>query len=131
MSRILAVDPGEARLGLALSDSTRTVARPLEVLQHRSRERDAQAIVAVAEREGAAIIVVGIAYDDRQELGPQARRGMRLADALRQAGATDVRTWDESGSTQAALAIGGDERQADARAAAFILQGYLDALKEA
>lgn len=130
VSRILAVDPGEARLGLALSDPTRTVARPLEVLAHRSREGDAQAIVAIAEREGATTIVVGIAYDDRQELGPQARRGMRLAEALRQAGAPDVKTWDESGSTQAALATGEDDRQADARAAAFILQGFLDALQE-
>lgn len=125
--RVLAVDPGEARLGLALSDPTGVVARPIRVLQHESRSADAERIVAIAREEGAEAIVVGVAYDDEGLPGPQARRSLRLIEAIRRAGAPSVVAWDESGSTQAALAVGPDDAMADARAAAFILQGYLDA----
>lgn len=127
MSRILAVDPGAARLGLAVSDPTGTVARPLRVLKHESRTRDAERIVAMARELGAEAIVVGVAYDESGREGPQARRSLRLVEAIRQAGAPVVETWDESGSTQSALELGPDDAMADARAAAIILQGYLDA----
>lgn len=130
MSRFLAVDPGEARLGLAVSDPTGAIARPLKVLRHESRARDAERIVAIAHEEGAEAIVVGVAYDDSGHEGPQARRALRLIEALRHAGAAAVEAWDESGSTQAALAIGNDA-MTDARAAAFILQGFLDARPQA
>ena len=126
-SRVLSVDPGEARLGLAVSDPSRTIARPLKVLRHVSRTKDAQAIVEIARQEGAEAIVVGVAYDSRGEVGPQARRAQRLAAAIRAAGFPRVDTWDESGSTEAALALRGADEMLDARAAAVILQSYLDA----
>jgi putative Holliday junction resolvase len=126
-TRVLAVDPGEARLGLAVSDPSQTIARPLKVIRHISRAKDAQAIVDIARREGAEAIVVGIAYDSRGEVGPQARRAQRLAAALRETGFPRVETWDESGSTEEALAFRGADEMIDARAAAVILQSYLDA----
>ncbi len=128
-TRVLSVDPGEARLGLAVSDPSRTIARPLSVLHHVSRGRDAQTIVEIAAHEGADTIVVGVAYDSLGEIGPQARRAQRLAAAIRQAGFARVETWDETGSTEEALQVRPADDMTDARAAAIILQGYLDASK--
>jgi putative Holliday junction resolvase len=129
MSRVLAVDPGEVRLGLAVSDPTRTIARPLRVMQHTSRLDDARRIVECAHQEQVETIVVGVAYNNEGLAGRSARRGQRLAEALRQAGFSLVETWDESGSTMAAEAIHQPDDLTDARAAAVILQSYLDAHK--
>jgi putative Holliday junction resolvase len=126
-SPILAVDPGEARLGLAVSDPTQTIARPFEVLRHVSRAADVRAILERAGRHGIGLIVVGLALDSEGEVGPQARRALRLIEALRQATTLPVETWDESGSTAAARRGSRDDPLLDARAAAVILQEYLDA----
>jgi putative Holliday junction resolvase len=124
---VLSVDPGEVRIGLAISDPTRTIARPLEVMRHSSRAADALAILDRAARHGAGAIVIGVALNSVGEVGPQARRGLRLAEAIRQQTSLPVETWDESGSTQAARRGGRDDPMLDARAAAVILQEYLNA----
>jgi putative Holliday junction resolvase len=129
MPRIFAVDPGEARIGLAVSDLTGTIARPLDVLRHQSRAADVTAIVGYAKREQADRIVVGLALDQEGNVGPQARRALRLIEALRAASPIPVDPWDESGSTQAAGASRRRGEPDDARAAAAILQDYLDAQK--
>jgi putative Holliday junction resolvase len=124
---VLAVDPGEARIGLAISDATQTIARPLEVLRHTSRAADAESILERAVRHGAGAIVIGLALDSEGEVGPQARRAVRLAGALRERTSLPVETWDESNSTQSARRNKHDDPLLDARAAAVILQEYLDA----
>ncbi len=126
-SPVLSVDPGEVRIGLAISDPTRTIARPLEVMRHTSRAADALAILERAARHGAGAIVIGVALNAEGEVGPQARRGLRLAEAIRQHTSLPVETWDESGSTQAARRGGRDDPMLDARAAAVILQEFLNA----
>jgi putative Holliday junction resolvase len=126
-SPVLSVDPGEVRIGLAISDPTRTIARPLEVMRHTSRAADVLGILDRVARQGAGAIVVGVAMNSEGEVGPQARRGLRLAEALRQRTSVPVETWDESGSTQAARRGGRDDPMLDARAAAVILQEYLNA----
>ena len=126
-SPVLSVDPGEVRIGLAISDPTRTIARPLEVIRHFSRAADALAILDRAARHGAGAIVIGLALNSEGEVGPQARRGLRLAEAIRQQTSLPVETWDESGSTQAARRGGRDDPMLDARAAAVILQEFLNA----
>jgi putative Holliday junction resolvase len=126
MTRVLAVDPGVARLGLAVSDPSGTIARPLEVLRHTSRREDANRILEIARREGAALIVVGVAYDSDGRVGPAARRGVRLAEELQGAGFFRVETTDESDSTRIALEAHPRDKMTDARAAAVILQAYLD-----
>jgi putative Holliday junction resolvase len=131
MPRVLAVDPGEARVGLAVSDITGTIARPLHILRHRSRSADVVAIIGYAQETGAARIIVGIALDQEGNAGPQARRAMRLIEALRAASSVPVEPWDESGSTRAAGASRARGEPDDARAAAVILQDYLDAQKPA
>jgi putative Holliday junction resolvase len=127
VSRILAVDPGDARIGLAISDPSKTIARPLETLKHISRQRDAERIHEKAIEFEVTSIVVGVAYDQHGGLGPQARKSMRLIEALKKASSIPIIAWDESGSTQAAMRGYDTDSILDAHAAAVILQDYLDA----
>ncbi|MGH2627028.1 MAG: RuvX/YqgF family protein, partial [Anaerolineales bacterium] len=76
---------------------------------------------------GATLLLVGLPLDEEGETGPQARKAMRLADALRMQTSISVEMWDESGSTQAAAGLRHGKAEIDARAAALILQDYLDA----
>lgn len=136
--RILAVDPGEKRLGVALSDPTGTLARPLTVIKHGSRAVDAAQIAALAADNGAERIIIGTALDDDGQPTPQSRHAERLAEAVCQQTRLPVELWDESGSTQAAREtrfLQGVSRRRrsghlDDVAAAVILQSYLDAHSE-
>jgi putative Holliday junction resolvase len=133
--RILAVDPGEKHIGLALSDPTGTIANPLSVVHHQSRAIDAAVIAQIAAEHGAAFIVVGQALDADNLPTPQSRRAARLAAAIRSQTNLPVELWDESGSTQSArqarLAMGASRRKRqghlDELAATVVLQTYLDA----
>jgi putative holliday junction resolvase len=136
--RVLAVDPGEKRLGIALSDPTGTIANPLTVLKHTARSADAAAIVQLAGEHQAALIVIGQNLDVEGEPTPQSRLANRLAEAIRGKTSVPVVMWDESGSTQAAraarIAMGVSRKKRrghmDDLAAAVILQSYLDARSE-
>jgi len=126
MTKILAVDPGDVRIGLAISDPSGTIARPLLVFRHRSRKKDVERILQEAEAQGAEIILIGLALDLDGQEGPQARKALRMVRALREITAKAIVTWDESGSSQRARYIGKRDNMIDARAAAVILQEYLD-----
>jgi len=133
--KILAVDPGEKRIGLALSDPTGTIANPLTVLKHASRTVDAATISQLALDNQAQLIVVGQALDDENLPTPQGRSASRLADAIRLQTDLPVELWDESDSTQAAQEARRMMRTTrrkrrghlDDLAATYILQTYLDA----
>lgn len=133
--RILAVDPGEKRLGAAISDPTGTIANPLTVIKHVSRPIDAATIAQLAAEQQAGLIIVGHALDIDGTASPQGRRAERLAEAIRAQTDLQVELWDESGSTQAAQAarraMGVSRRKRsghlDDLAATYILQTYLDA----
>ena len=125
--RVLAVDPGDARIGLAISDPMGVIAQPLETLLHQSRQLDARSIVEQAQSLEAVCIVVGVAYDQDGRIGPQARKSLRLMEAVMALTDLPVIAWDESGSTQTAQGSPGKNADLDARAAAAILQEYLDA----
>jgi putative Holliday junction resolvase len=128
VGRVLAVDPGDVRIGLAVSDPTRTIASPLKIIGHISRADDARAIANEALAQGADLILVGLALNQDGQPGPQARKALRFVAALRQATTIAVETWDETGSTQRAIDLGGREKgPVDDRAAAVLLQEYLNA----
>jgi putative Holliday junction resolvase len=130
MTRILAVDPGDKRIGLALSDPSGMIARPLAVIEHVSRQADAEGILKYAVENDAEMILVGIALDASGHIGHQARKELRLVDVLSTITKLEVETWDETDSTQTALQLTGKrDEMTDARAAAVILQEYLDAQK--
>lgn len=133
--KIMAVDPGDARIGLAISDESGTLARPLTTLKHISRTENAARIARLAEEQHCLLIVVGTALDSEGNIGPRARASLKLVDALRSVSSISVATWDESGSSQQAdqlaaeLGANRKKRSApkDALAAALILQDFLDA----
>lgn len=134
--RIMAVDPGEKNIGLAVSDPQGRLARPLTVLKHVSRSQDAVEIARLAEEHDIVEIIVGQALDEDGQPTFEGRRSARLAAAIRQEVSIPVRLWDESGSTQAAqqiqrqLGVSRSKRggHLDQHAAAVILQDYLDSL---
>lgn len=133
--RILAVDPGARRIGLAISDPSGTIANPVGIIEHVGRRQDAAAIVAKAEELGADLIVVGQSLDDEGQPTLEGRRAARLAAALRSLTALPVVLWDEAFTTQdaraARRAMGARRRQRaghlDDLAATVLLQSYLDA----
>jgi len=133
--RVLAVDPGEKRLGIALSDPTATIVNPLTVIEHIARAIDAATIAQIAQDHRVHLIVIGQALDTDNQPTLQSRRAARLASAIRHQTDTPVVLWDESGSTQAArsarMAMRTSRRRRqghlDDLAATVILQTYLDA----
>jgi len=126
MPRIMAIDPGEARIGVALTDPTGSIAKPLTILAHISRAADAAAIRELADQQQVALILVGLPLDSEGRVGPQARRSLRLVEALRSICAVPIETWDESGTTRLALQSGKRGEPSDARAAAHLLQDFVD-----
>ena len=134
-NRLLAVDPGERKIGLALSDPTGTIGRLLTVLQHISRLVDAAAIAAIASEQEVAMIIVGQALDSDGRAGPAARKAARMSDAIRTQTKIPVTLWDESGTTVTAretlveMGVPRSRRRGhqDALAAALILKSYIDA----
>jgi putative Holliday junction resolvase len=142
--RILAVDPGEKRLGIALSDPTGTIANPMTVVHHISRIVDAAAIADLARSHQVDLILIGQALGADGEPTPQSRRAVRLAEMVRSQINLPVELWDESGSTAAArsarVTLGikaGKNRMRrkylahlDDIAATVILQSYLDTISK-
>lgn len=133
--RILAIDHGEKRIGLALSDETATIASPLKVIEHVSRAIDAAQVADLAMQNNAALIVVGQSFDEDGNPNPAGRRAGRFADELKNQTNIPVEFWDESFSTQDAratriqLGVSRKKRAGhhDALAAVVILQSYLEA----
>lgn len=138
--RVLGVDYGERRIGLAVSDASGMLARPLRVLEPRGSLRDRAAAVAAevagtaAEPDGLALVVVGVPRALNGAPHAQTARTIAFADALRAVSAVPVGLQDErltSLEAEARLAV--RERdwrkrklRLDAAAAAVILQDYLD-----
>lgn len=133
--RILAIDPGEKNIGLAISDPTATIANPLTVLRHISRVIDAATIANIAAENDVERIVVGQALDIEGKPSFEGRRAARLAAAIRTQTTIPVELWDESNSTQSAhqarKAAGARQSKRrghlDDLAATVILQSYLEA----
>jgi putative pre-16S rRNA nuclease len=116
--KVLALDYGSARTGVAVSDPTGTVARPLRTLE-RATPADIRSLV---EEEGAERVVVGLPLTLRGEHGAQAAETQRFVEALRAAVNVPVETFDERFTTVLAGPGAGD----DARAAAHLLSSYLE-----
>ena len=135
--RILAVDHGEKRIGLALSDPTATIASPFKVIEHASRVMDAAQVANLAAENEVALIVIGQSYDEEGNPNLAGRRAAKFAEALKEQTQIPIVLWDESFSTQDARAtriemgVSRKERSGhmDELAAVMILKSYLDANK--
>lgn len=125
--KVLALDYGSARTGVAVSDATGTLARPVEVVARAgSRTGLARVAALVAEHE-AELVVVGLPLTLRGEHGAQAKETEAFVDALRSAVSVPVETYDERFTTAlAAQTSPGSRAGEDARAAAHLLAGYLE-----
>ena len=132
--RILAIDPGRVRIGLAISDPSGMLASGLDTLISKGRRQDLEALVALVREREVAEIVVGCPRNMDGSSGNMTEFAERLAAELGEATGLPVRLWDERlSSAQAERAlIQGDVRREDRRekrdrvAAILILQGYLD-----
>ena len=134
MSRILAVDHGTQRIGLALSDPARRLARPLTVLAHVQRQVDAAAVAGLAREHEAGLIVVGQSLDEEGKPNFAGRQAARFAEALRTQADVPVELWDEAFTTrdarQVRLEMGVPRKKRsghlDDLAATLLLQSYLE-----
>ena len=132
--RILALDYGTKRIGVALSDPTGTLARPLPFLAAKGDAKLAREVTALVEKEGAELILLGLPRHMNGSLGETAALVQTFAAALGQATTVPVKLVDERLSTvQASRQLqeaGRDARaqkgRIDSEAAAVLLQSYLD-----
>jgi putative Holliday junction resolvase len=138
--RILGVDWGEVRIGLALSDESQTLASPLETLVRRRGKRiPMPRLLALIERHRPVGVVVGLPLEPEGGEGPSAGEARTTAGAIEARSALPVALWDERLSTARALRAvreqGGTTRgrkeEVDALAAAVLLQHFLDARRAA
>ncbi len=135
--RVIGVDPGEKRIGMAISDDTGMIANPFGIIHHTSLEGDAQAILKVVSDASAEMIVIGQSLDDDGYATPSGRRANRLAEEICNLSKIPVTMIDEYGSTneaqEAAVEMGLSRKNRkghrDAIAAVVILQRYLDQIR--
>ena len=135
--KIIALDVGDARIGVASCDPLRLTVRPLRTLRRHSRRRDFEALAQIYAEEEAVLVVCGLPYNMDGSEGPQAQKmrnwAARFMRALRAIRGEEVPLvfWDErlSSFTADELIANGESDAAgqDAVAAAVILRSYLDA----
>jgi putative holliday junction resolvase len=123
--RVLALDYGSARTGVAVSDASGTIARPVCVVRKAGTEAGLAEIARLVAEHDAQRIVVGLPLTLRGEHGKQAAETELFVDALRALVAVPVETADERFTTALAQRFGGRAPE-DAVAAAHLLQGWLD-----
>jgi putative holliday junction resolvase len=120
--KVLALDYGAARTGVAVSDPTGTLARPLRVVERAASEEGMKELAALVRAEEAERVVVGLPLTLRGERGSQAEETERFVEKLEAILDVPVERFDERFTTTLA-GPGGDE---DARAAAHLLSSYLE-----
>ncbi len=134
MPRVMALDVGDRRIGVAVSDETGLVARPVTTIARRGRDADVEAIRSLAGSLGVSELVVGLPRNMNGTVGPQAESVADFARELEGRLAMPVHLWDERLSTREAEAVlrAGDVSRrrrrgvVDQLAAVLILQGFLD-----
>jgi putative Holliday junction resolvase len=134
--RILALDVGDSRIGVAMSDPEQIIASPLMVIARDEDSSAIEAIIRLVSQYDVKRIVVGMPYSLDGSMGRQADKVKDFVDKLSQRINTGIDLWDERLSTVAAerlLSEAGNKKarrsRRDDAAAAYILQGYLDSLK--
>jgi putative Holliday junction resolvase len=120
--KVLALDFGSARTGVAVSDPTGTLARPVCIVERATTDAGLSSLVEVIDREAPERIVVGMPVTLRGEHGEQARETADFVELLRTRVQVPVETYDERFTS---VLAGGD----DAKAAAHLLAGYLERVR--
>ncbi len=136
--RILAIDPGEKRIGLALSDPARIIASSYGVVIHKSFEDDLLSINNIISQNEVSLVVIGQAYDEDGHATTSSRRGVKFGEGLKSKFQIPIVYYDEAGTTQeakeAALLMGLNRKNRrghlDNLAATILLQRYLDMISD-
>jgi len=127
--KVLALDYGKRRTGIAVSDVTGTLARPLGLVERVTSERGMAELCAIIEREAPELVLVGMPLTLRGEHGPQAAETAAFVTLLKGRCRRPIRTEDERFTTKVARQVAEPARRRvpdDPAAAAVLLQGYLD-----
>lgn len=134
MTNYLGIDLGEKRIGLAIGSTESRLARPIGVIEHRSRKSDISAILEIIRKNDVNNIVIGASYEEDGNLNSMGRHAVSFGSDLQDACGLKVDYHDEALSTMDArtftLHSGHSMKQRrghqDAMAAAVILQSYFD-----
>lgn len=137
--RILALDHGSKRIGVAISDPSRIIAQPLVQLDAEPFTKFLECLRELIRTQEVSLIIVGMPRNMDGSYGDAAARVREFVTALREALTASILTWDERLTTaqaQRLLIAGGASRQkrkerVDQTAAAILLQSYLDSLAPA
>ena len=127
--KVLALDYGRARTGVAVSDATGMLARPLAIVRRAGEGTGLAELCAIIEREQPALVLVGLPLTLRGERGPQADETEAFVRRLRKRCRAPIHMEDERFTTRIAQrrsSTGRTSTADDAEAAAVLLQGYLD-----
>ncbi len=131
--KIMAVDYGDARTGLAVCDRTETLASPVGVLKEKSMAKLAEALVYASREFEVGMVVLGLPVNMDGTEGSRAQKSRKLGEMLQKLLPIPVEYWDERGTTKSAAGIlsetgtYGKKRKEllDAVAATVILESYL------
>jgi putative Holliday junction resolvase len=123
--KVLALDYGAARTGVAVSDATGTLARPVEVVERAGKDAGLERICTLVADHEAERVVVGLPLTLRGDRGEQARDTEKFVERLRRRLVVPVETFDERFTTTLAQQTASAAPE-DALAAAHLLQGWLD-----
>jgi len=123
--KVLALDFGAARTGVAISDATGTIATPVGVVERAATDAGLARVSELVRDEGAERVVVGLPLTMRGEHGEQARATELFVESLRDVLDVPVESFDERFTTDLAQRSGGASAE-DARAAAHLLTSYLE-----
>ncbi len=134
MSRIIGLDVGEKRIGVALSDELGIAAHPLTVIMRDGLEKDLRKIKEIVQEYSTVQIVVGIPVNMNGTIGESARKMLSFTDFLRKELPVSIETWDERLTTvssekvllEADLSRRKRKKVIDKVAATLLLQCYLD-----
>jgi len=132
--RVLALDVGDKRIGVAVSDLSRLIARPVETVQRKNREYDVRRIAQIVAEQEASVVVIGLPKNMDNSEGAQAAKVRSFAKHLARATSARILFEDERLSTFAAIETlveqgiktGHSRDLVDMEAATIILQNYLD-----
>lgn len=135
--RVMAIDYGDARIGLAVSDPTGTLCGDAWTLHESGMEKAAVQIAAEAKARGVAQLVLGYPKNMDGSAGPRAEKSLAFKAVLERASGLPVKLWDERRTTVDAHRILHDSGKrmkkhravVDAVAASLILEGYLGTVR--
>ncbi len=133
--RLMALDLGEKRIGIAVSDPEGKMAFPVQVLVRRSAKADRRALAELVSTLGVERVIIGLPLSLEGEFGPSAQTAQRFGEYVARVLPVPVEYWDERMTTlaadellrQAGLPEAERRERIDAAAATVILEDYLEA----